>query len=41
MLEAIDEEDPDHLVEELGDVMLQVLLHAQIGEDDGLLQLTM
>ncbi|MBS4161470.1 nucleoside triphosphate pyrophosphohydrolase, partial [Klebsiella pneumoniae] len=34
-LEAIDEEDPDHLVEELGDVMLQVLLHAQIGEDDG------
>ncbi|TWL38011.1 Nucleoside triphosphate pyrophosphohydrolase [Bacillus paralicheniformis] len=36
MLEAIDEEDPDHLVEELGDVMLQVLLHAQIGEDDGL-----
>lgn len=36
MLEAIDEEDPDHLVEELGDVLLQVLLHAQIGEDDGL-----
>ena len=36
VLEAIDEEDPDHLVEELGDVMLQVLLHAQIGEDDGL-----
>ncbi|WP_420954514.1 nucleoside triphosphate pyrophosphohydrolase [Bacillus haynesii] len=35
VLEAIDEEDPDHLVEELGDVMLQVLLHAQIGEDDG------
>ena len=25
----------DHLIEELGDVLLQVLLHAQIGEDDG------
>ncbi|KAE9714865.1 MazG family protein, partial [Escherichia coli] len=30
-----DEDDPDHMVEELGDVLLQVLLHAQIGEDDG------
>ena len=35
LLEAIDEDDPDHMVEELGDVLLQVLLHAQIGEDDG------
>lgn len=35
LLEAIDEEDDDHMVEELGDVLLQVLLHAQIGEDDG------
>ena len=35
MLEAIDEEDDDHLVEELGDVLLQVMLHAQIGEDEG------
>ncbi|MGC4378602.1 nucleoside triphosphate pyrophosphohydrolase [Fictibacillus sp. Mic-4] len=35
VLEAIDEEDDDHLVEELGDVLLQVLLHAQIGEDEG------
>ncbi|GAE36574.1 nucleoside triphosphate pyrophosphohydrolase [Halalkalibacter akibai] len=34
-LEAIDEEDDDHLIEELGDVLLQVMLHAQIGEDDG------
>ncbi|WZX99779.1 nucleoside triphosphate pyrophosphohydrolase [Bacillus sp. FSL W7-1360] len=32
---AIDEEDDEHLVEELGDVLLQVLLHAQIGEDEG------
>ncbi|WP_027725234.1 nucleoside triphosphate pyrophosphohydrolase [Tuberibacillus calidus] len=32
---AIEEQDDDHLVEELGDVLLQVLLHAQIGEDEG------
>ena len=35
MIEAIQEQDYDHLIEELGDVLLQVLLHAQIGEDDG------
>ncbi|WP_026574026.1 nucleoside triphosphate pyrophosphohydrolase [Bacillus sp. UNC438CL73TsuS30] len=35
VIEAIDEEDFDHLIEELGDVLLQVLLHAQIGEDEG------
>ncbi|MDP4100235.1 MAG: nucleoside triphosphate pyrophosphohydrolase [Bacillota bacterium] len=35
LLEAIDEEDTDHMIEELGDVLLQVLLHAQIGEDEG------
>ncbi|WP_078556493.1 nucleoside triphosphate pyrophosphohydrolase [Bacillus alkalicellulosilyticus] len=35
VLEAIDEEDDDNLVEELGDVLLQVMLHAQIGEDEG------
>jgi tetrapyrrole methylase family protein/MazG family protein len=35
VIEAIDERDYDHLIEELGDVLLQVLLHAQIGEDDG------
>jgi len=35
VIEAIQENDIDHLVEELGDVMLQILLHAQIGEDDG------
>ncbi|MFC0190379.1 nucleoside triphosphate pyrophosphohydrolase [Fictibacillus aquaticus] len=35
VLEAIDEEDDDHLAEELGDVLLQVLLHAQIGEEEG------
>ncbi|EIT84179.1 tetrapyrrole methylase/MazG family protein [Fictibacillus macauensis ZFHKF-1] len=35
VLEAIDEADDDHLAEELGDVLLQVLLHAQIGEEEG------
>lgn len=35
VIEAIQEQDVDHLIEELGDVLLQVLLHAQIGEDDG------
>ncbi|WP_040206551.1 bifunctional methyltransferase/pyrophosphohydrolase YabN [Neobacillus jeddahensis] len=35
VIEAINNEDIDNLVEELGDVLLQVMLHAQIGEDDG------
>ncbi|WP_227939122.1 nucleoside triphosphate pyrophosphohydrolase [Alkalihalobacillus deserti] len=35
VLEAIDDEDDEHLIEELGDVLLQIMLHAQIGEDDG------
>ena len=33
--EAIDEENPAHLKEELGDVLLQVLFHASIEEDAG------
>lgn len=36
VLDAIDEENDDHLAEELGDVLLQVMLHAQIGEDEGM-----
>lgn len=35
LLEAIDEQDEEHIIEELGDILLQVMLHAQIGEDDG------
>ncbi|WP_251554321.1 nucleoside triphosphate pyrophosphohydrolase [Neobacillus muris] len=35
VIDAIDSGDLDHLVEELGDVLLQVMLHAQIGEDEG------
>ena len=34
-LEAIDQDDPDRLCDELGDVMLQVLLHAQIADEAG------
>ena len=33
--EAIDQQDPDHLKEELGDVLLQVALHAQMEQEQG------
>ena len=32
--EAIDEENVEHLKEELGDVLLQVVLHSQIAKDN-------
>lgn len=35
LIEAINNDDIDHMIEELGDVLLQVMLHSQIGEDDG------
>ena len=35
VLEAIDGGDRDELCEELGDLLLQVVLHAQIADDDG------
>jgi tetrapyrrole methylase family protein / MazG family protein len=35
VIDAIDEEDRDHLAEELGDLLLQVALHAQIAEESG------
>lgn len=35
VLEAIDVADPDALQEELGDLLLQILLHSQIAEEDG------
>lgn len=35
VLEAIDLEDYDSLSEELGDVMLQILLHSTIGKEEG------
>ena len=34
-VEAINEESPMHLKEELGDVLLQVLLHSQIAKEEG------
>lgn len=35
LIDAIDRKDDDAIVEELGDVLLQVMLHSQIGEDSG------
>lgn len=35
VIEAIDEGSPEHLKEELGDVLLQVVFHADIEEDAG------
>jgi MazG family protein len=35
LLDAIEEGDPDHLREELGDLLLQVVFHAQMAEDAG------
>ncbi|GAB6877699.1 nucleoside triphosphate pyrophosphohydrolase [Thermaerobacter litoralis] len=35
VVEAIDTGDPDHLADELGDLLLQVLLHAQIAAEAG------
>ena len=33
--QAIDNDDIDELIEELGDVLLQVIFHCQIGEEEG------
>jgi len=35
VLETIDEDDPEHMQEELGDLLLQVMLHSQIEEETG------
>lgn len=35
VLEAIDEKDDGMLIEELGDVLLQVVFHARIGKEEG------
>lgn len=34
VLEALDEENSDHLVEELGDLLLQIVLHTQIATEE-------
>ena len=36
LLDAITAEDTDAIISELGDVLLQVMLHAQIGDDEGM-----
>ena len=36
LVTAIEKKDPDNMKEELGDVLLQVLLHAQIAKEEGL-----
>jgi tetrapyrrole methylase family protein/MazG family protein len=38
LIDAIDQEDDENIIEELGDVLLQVMLHSQIGEDQGYFQ---
>jgi len=35
VIDAIDKEDDNSLIEELGDVLLQVVFHASIGKEDG------
>lgn len=35
LIDAINKEDDEAIIEELGDVLLQVMLHSQIGEDLG------
>ena len=39
VIEAIEEDDIDGLIEELGDVLLQVVFHSQIGEEEGFFNL--
>jgi len=36
VVDAIDADDPDGLCEELGDLLLQVVFHAQLGAEEGL-----
>ncbi|MFE4814193.1 nucleoside triphosphate pyrophosphohydrolase [Peribacillus simplex] len=36
LIDSIDEDDDEGMIGELGDVLLQVMLHSQIGEDEGM-----
>lgn len=40
VMEAIDEKDDDKMIEELGDVLLQVVFHAALGKEDGYFDIT-
>lgn len=35
VVDAIDKGDPDEIIEELGDLLLQVIFHSQIGSEEG------
>jgi tetrapyrrole methylase family protein/MazG family protein len=35
LIDAIDNEDDENIIEELGDLLMHILLHSQIGEDAG------
>ena len=35
VLEAIDQKDPNHLCEELGDLLYQIMIHAEIEKESG------
>ncbi|MDC3414861.1 nucleoside triphosphate pyrophosphohydrolase [Terrihalobacillus insolitus] len=35
-IDAVNRQDDENMIEELGDILLQVMLHSQIGEDAGL-----
>ncbi|MBM7694555.1 tetrapyrrole methylase family protein/MazG family protein [Peribacillus deserti] len=40
LIDAIDQGDDEQIVGELGDILLQVLLHAQIGEEEGMFSIS-
>ncbi len=40
VVDAIDENDVDHLVEELGDLLLQVVFHCQMADEEGYFNFT-
>ncbi|WP_374722028.1 nucleoside triphosphate pyrophosphohydrolase [Peribacillus tepidiphilus] len=40
LIDAINEDDDEAMISELGDVLLQVMLHAQIAEDEGMFTVT-
>ncbi len=39
VIEAIENDDPSHLCEELGDLLLQIVFHAQMAKENGLFDL--
>ena len=35
LCQAIDNDDIDEMIEELGDILLQIIFHCQIGKEEG------